>query len=285
MGQLTDFLDEIAPKGEAGPAAETQPVAAEPAADQGGPPPAQPEVAAVAPPAVAAPANGVPPAPGQESKGQTVPLSALEDERAKRKDWKARAIRLEEQMAQVMRERASAAQTAQQPAAQPQAPQRIDVLQDPEGYQRWVETQLQTQPVMIRRDLSEAALRRSHQDAEEVMGEFVTIARSNPVLVQQMDQQIDPAQWAYDYVKRSRLMQEIGADPEAWKAQQLEALKSQWLAEAQAQQPVVPAAASNPKPNPVSSIPPSLANARNVGARTGPAPSAPSFDETFAKKY
>lgn len=187
-------------------------------------------------------------------------------------------------MAQVMRERASAAQAAPQPAPAPQALQRPDVLQDPEGYTRYIETQLQTQPVMLRREMSEAMLMESKADAAEVIQEFAQVARQNPALIQEMDRQMNPAKWAYDYVKRSRVLQEIGGDPEAWKTQQLEALKAQWLAEAQAQQSAAPVA-TNSKPNAASSIPPSLANARNVGARTGPAASAPSFEESFKKPY
>lgn len=290
MGALNDFLAEIAPKSAEEPVAETPQAAEATPADQTGvteatPPTAEAATAAQAP-AAAAPATDAPPASGQEH-GHLVPRAALEDERNKRKDWKAKAIRLEEQNAQLTRVLAErGGRQAPQPNQQmpQQAPQRPDVLQDPEGYTRYIETQLQATPIMIRREMSEAMLLETKPDAAEVIQEFAEMARSNPALVQQMDRQMNPAKFAYDYVKRSRVMQEIGSDPEAWRAQQLEALKAQWLAEMQAQQPVVPAqAASTPKPP--AQIPPSLANARNVGPRTGPAPSALSFDETFAKKY
>lgn len=288
MNGLNDFLAEIAPKTVEEPVAETPQAAEAEPVDTGAvaEPPTTPETAPAAPPEAAGPAPAAPPAAGQESK--TVPLSALEDERNKRKDWKGKADKAEAE-ARVLRQmleqyqRGEIAPGVRAAPQQPQAPQRPDVLQDPEGYTRHIEMQMQSQRAMTRRELSEAMMLEAKPDAAEVFQEFAEIARSNPALIQHMDQQINPAKFAYDYVKRSRVMQEIGSDPEAWKAQQLEALKAQWLAEQQAAQPIV--AAPNPSPKPAPSIPPSLADARNVGARTGPAPSAPSFDETFAKKY
>lgn len=265
-GELKDFLTEVSSdhvQSEAKPTAVTPeatspPVRSEPKGDT--PPP---DPAALA----GTEASDAPPASGQDP--HTVPFAAYRDERDKRKDWKARAIRLEEQMAQVMRERAAATAQAEKPAPKPERP---DLLADPEGYSRYVEHQLRIQPIKIRRELSEAAVRREHKDAGELLDEFAAVARANPSLVDHMDRQLDPARWAYDYAMRSRAVREISADPEAYRARIREELRKEM-----SDSTVV----TTPSP----SLPVSLASARSTSPRTGPGSSAPSFEEAFAKKY
>jgi hypothetical protein len=204
-----------------------------------------------------------PPKPGE----RTVPLAALEAERAQRRDHKERAARLEGELAELRRQFDEAKRAAQQPPQQAQPPQQIDPVQDPAGYHA------QVQQLMLneRLNISEMALRREigEEKVEAVKAEFVQAMRSNPALQAQLYQQPDPYAWAAKQVEVMKLQREIGDDPAAYRAK----LRAEIEAEMNAAQPAAPVAPVSP----AARLAPSLANARSAaprgsGAWAGPTP-------------
>jgi hypothetical protein len=127
-----------------------------------------------------------------------------------------------------------------------------------------VTTAVQQATLNAKLDMSEMMVRQSNPDFEEVKAEFLELAQVNPALVQQA--LADPHPWnkAYHIAKNARTMRDLGATDLV----QLEAkMREKIMAELQAQ----PARQS---------LPPTLSNERNLGARGGPAWSGPkSLDE------
>lgn len=132
--------------------------------------------------------------------------------------------------------------------AQAQTSQTQDQQQQPEGMHQVEEN--------LKANLSFAFAKRQYPDFEEVMQEWPLLIHDNPWLYKQAIADEMPAEWAYKYVKRQRLMQEIGHDPEAWRETQRKAIRGELEQEiaqkGPQQQPQRPAV---PVP------PPSLANA------------------------
>jgi hypothetical protein len=166
-------------------------------------------------------------APQPESRN--VPLKALEDERRKRQELEKRLQELEQ--------RAQPRQQSQ-PQQQPQ-PQFPDPLDDPQGYARYMQQELQRSQFETRAMVSQEMMRAQHKDYDEVEAIFVEAARSNPMLLQEMISHPVPGKYAYEQGRKIKLMQEI-SDPDAYRAR----LREEILAElngTQAQQPVAPA--------------------------------------------
>lgn len=235
-----DFLDgqpaEVTPEPQAEPV-----VLAEPTADKGEHPAQEP---------VSAP-------PAEPQKEQHVaPLTALLDEREKRQ-----AAERELQELRAWRQKQEDAQRA----AQVQAP---DPRQDPNGalaYERAVfqaqltNTRLQTSRFLAEKDFG-----------ADVVAEAFAFFDKNPALSHQFVDHPSPFHAAVEFYKRQKVAEEVGADPEGWRAKEREAIRAQLLAEMQAQ-PV------QPKPR----LPGSLAAAPAAGVAGEPASKGSAFDAAF----
>lgn len=267
---------EAAPTVEAAPVVEqTTQVAAEPVTENKGETaiPGQPrdEHGRFAPnaPAQAEPAKTDAAPPAANSEPSHIPITALLDERDKRKAAQREADELR-------RWKAEQEAKAAQPAEQPKAP---DLYQDPEAFAKHFEQQVEQRLSQQRLALSESWAKRNHADYDDTMKVFEGMAQANPAMVKQMLAEADPAEWAYQQATQHKRMQEIGADPDAWaKRRALELLEQDEALRAE----IVGKYAPQPSPAPTPAAPPvqlptSLAAVTSSGARTaapwqGPTP-------------
>jgi len=263
----TDPAPEPAPAPEPEPAAaEAAPVAEETA-------PAQPEGEAEAQPA---------------HEGAMVPRSALE---ATRRDWKEKAVRAEEQakakdaeLARVLAEyEAFKKQAAQppQPAQQPQAPQTFAPLpnpaEDPQGYAVAVERRIMNE----RLNFSEMVARKEHPDMDEKFAIFQRAVSQNPAIHAEVMNDPHPWERMYREARRIEMLEQMGPDPDAFRAKIESEARAKWEAEYAAKAP--PPAPPPPQINPAAGITtPSLGSARGSAPRSAPAFSGtPSVEQMF----
>lgn len=175
---------------------------------------------------------------------------AIRDEREKRQRLEAELEALRQQIA-----------AQQEPPAPPPS-----IWEDDQGALQHVKNEAVTTAVQqatlnAKLDMSEMMVRQANPDFEEVKAEFLALAQSNPVLVQQALSDPHPWNKAYQIAKNHRAMQELGAT----NLDDLRAkIREELMSEMQAQAPA-----------PRSVIPPSLATERNVGSRSGPAWAGP----------
>jgi uncharacterized protein YhaN len=195
--------------------------------------------------------------------------SAIQAERAKRNDHKGRADRLEGEAAALRAELEAARKAAepkpalqQQPVTQRQAIPIPNPVEDPAGYHAWQEQQRFSDKL----DISEDRLRETVGDdaaVDAAIARFKELAASNPALHQELRNHRHPYKFAYDYVKRSEALAEIG-DPKSYR-EKLEAeirarVEAEYAGTVQAQ----PAAAARIQ------LPQSLGTARSAGPRSMP---------------
>lgn len=112
-----------------------------------------------------------------------------------------------------------------------QQPQQVpDVLGDPQGYAQHVRSEVETALLDERVNLSVDFARDRHEDFADVMGaemeNWTEAVAADPTLYQRAISQRNPGEWAYQHLKREKMLSEIG-DPENWKKQQLEALRKE----------------------------------------------------------
>lgn len=152
------------------------------------------------------PKSAAPPAdaPREQDERSQVPRKALEDERRKRQELERRFKELEEHVA---------AQRKPQPEAQPP---NWDL--EPAAAARALEQQFAVRDYQTRVYMSERMLRREHEDYDEVARVFAEAASQNPALVQEVMAHPFPAEFAYDYGRRYKLLSEIGTDPDAYRS-------------------------------------------------------------------
>lgn len=198
-------------------------------------------------------AGGATPAP-QDDGTKLVPVAALEAERKGRQDWKEKAIRAEAALEELRKQQSQPSSTTQQDQPTQWTPE-VALLNE-------------------RMNMSEIMVRQQHQDVDEMVEVFKKAAEQNPALGTQLAQQRHPWQWMYDQAKRMKAMEEIGADPAAYKQR----LRDELLAELKNEQAsATPAAAAAPvavsAPAPV--IPKTLATARSSAPRSAPAWTGP----------
>lgn len=221
--------------------------------------------------------------------GRTVPLAALEAERAQRRDHKGRADRLEGEVAALRRQFEEAKQAAQhppQPQYQPpplRALTREDIEANPmavlERAQQIAEAEANAR-FSDKLDLSEEALRDKIGDeaVDQLQADWKVMLGENPTLSYELRKERNPYKAAHKLVEAWRLQRDIGTDPEAYKAR----LRAEWEAERGAQQQEQPL---NPGP-PGATLPrmaPSLATARSAAPRGSAAWSGPqSLDDILA---
>ncbi len=129
-------------------------------------------------------------------------------------------------------------------------PQKVpDVLGDPQGYAQHVKSEVETALLDERINLSVDFARDRHEDFADVMGAemetWTEAVAADPTLYQRAVAQRNPGEWAYQHLKREKMLSEIG-DPENWKKQQLDALRKELEPtirkelEAKLPQPIVP---------------------------------------------
>lgn len=225
------------------------PVASEPVAPT---PVPTPEPVAAAP--VATPA----PEPVKAEPGH-VPISALLDEREKRQ-------RFERELAEL--------RAQQQPSKIP------SVTEDPEAFAAYQQQLVQQTATNTKFETSELVARQQHGDdpVQKAMDWAMERSSASPAFAAEYLKQKHPIDWAVRQHKRDTFVNEIGDDPEAYKAR----IRAEIAAEAaqphapQGQAPASPQPAA-PKPPPPR---PSLASATSAGGMQT-APVVSGFDAAF----
>lgn len=261
-------LDEVLNGAASAPAAEGQPQQQEPqAVEQPGAtetPTGEPQTQTPPAEVAGAGAESGSATPAQEP-GTLVPLKALEEERRGRQDWKEKAIRAEAALDAL---RAQASQgSGQQPSAQ-QQPQQLTVEQ-----------------AMLneRMNMSEMMVRQQHGDEkiDAALATFQAAIAKNPALGAELAQQRHPWQWMFDQATRMKALDDIGNDPDAYRARiraEIEAeLKAAPAAEAEQSAAAAPAAV-------VPAIPKSLATARSAAPRSAPVWTGPTSLNDILKR-
>lgn len=214
-------------------------------------------------PAAEQPAQAAPPVAKAESKN--VPLEALEAERQQRRDWKAKALRMEGELEAYRRQQAQ----AQQPEQEYQPADPLEAVQQ--------------QVLNERFNMSEMIARRDYQDLDEKLEVFSQAAQKNPALAAQLRTQPHPWDWMYKEAQKIQLMNDIGDNPASYREKLETELRAKLMAEMGQTQAAAPAQAA-PAAAPAQ-IPQSLASARSAGARTAPAWTGPStLDSILAKR-
>lgn len=267
-GGLNDFL------GEPGQAvAVEQPIVAE---EPTGEPVTQDPAPAPEPPPEPTDEDDAPPASGDGR----VPVAALAAVRKERQDYKTEAAMLRGER-DALKAQLEAAQKAvvQPPAAvspppvETRPPRPVpNVVEDPEGYAAYEAEQRYIQKL----EHSEMILRDRLGD-EEVDAKLAIFKASPsfPELLAEANRQRHPWKWMYETAQRLTAMDEIGPDPNAYKAKVKADLRAEIEAEYAVKDPqVAPVAPRAPLP-PASIGTARSAAPRNAIAWTGP----PDFDE------
>lgn len=189
-----------------------------------------------------------PPTSTEKEGKQAVPVMALLDEREKRQAAERKAEETARELAAIqarMRE-------AEQPLEKP------DYYGNPEAaiQQHIAAVKLQQSKFLAERDFG-----------ADTVAEAYAYFDNHPQESQQLLNHPSPFHAAVEVYKQKQLLQEIGSDPDAWKAKQLEELKTQILAE-------------QPEPSKPTAPPPSMAKSPRAGGE-GRAPGN-NFDELFS---
>lgn len=274
MTDQTTSLDDIfkrdekgrfAPKSEAPAAPETPAPVVEPVTPQ---PEAKVE------PAPPSPTGETPPNPtGEQKPGPSPVPENVESDQVKA--LKAELARLRSQRREA---------PAQTPVAQP--PKPPSVFEDEEAYHRHIESTFEERLFERSLVMSEDIAASRFTDFAEVMGtveddegkvhmNWVNAIRKNPALAQQFRNAPNPAAFAYTTLKRLKVMDEIGDDPQSYREKLRKEIEAELAAKTQTQP--TPAAQPAPaKPAPV--IPQTLAGtgsksqAREAPEFNGPKP-------------
>lgn len=171
---------------------------------------------AEATPADEEPADFDPNDPAEKTPKQRAGLRKALAERTRK--WREREQVLLEEAA---RQRGIAEAMQAQGAPQNGAQQEPEVGPDDEFYNlgpaAYINQQLQQANKTQRIALSAEFMRSSHDDFDELVGEFMEMVQSDPTLETRAVNSPNPAKFAYDYAKVSRETKDI-SDPEAYKA-------------------------------------------------------------------
>ena len=187
----------------------------------------------------------------EEPEPKTVPLKALQDERQKNRTMADRLAQIEQMI-----------QSSQKPGEQAQPKKLPDMFEQPEAYTQAVMQMMSEREANLIAEMSERFTRSQYGD-ETVDAAFETAKAAG--VVDQFRGKKDPWGELVKWHKQHQVMTEIGADPDAWRKQQLEQMREQLMAEMAGQQQKQLAG----KPGP------SLAGQANLGSRTKPAWSGP----------
>lgn len=187
----------------------------------------------------------------EEAEPKTVPLKALQDERTKNRTLAERLAQIEQML-----------QSSQKPQGQSEPQKLPDMFEQPEQYTQAVMKMMADREAHLIAEMSERFTRSQHGD--EVVNAALEAAQAAGV-VDQFKGKRDPWGDLVKWHKQHQVMSEIGADPDAWRKQQLEQMREQLLAELAGQQQKQLAGKAGP----------SLAGQSNLGSRTKPAWSGP----------
>lgn len=215
------------------------------------------QVEAVAPEPEKGEPEAAPPAAVVEEKPSAIPISALLDERDRRQKAEREAEELRQWRKQI--------------EAQQNAKPAPDFYADPDQRLAYERNQFQAQFTAMKLQQSRFLAERDF-GAEEVKAAYAYFDQ-NPQLSHQLLEHPSPFHAAVELYKRQRVVEEIGADPEAWKTKQMEAIKEQLRAELMAEQQGI----APPKPR----IPGSLASAPAAGKAGEPRARGSAFDAAF----
>ena len=191
--------------------------------------------------------------PGEPAPHEAiVPRSAYEKERARRQDWKSRAVAVETEMA-LLKKQLDEAKNAPPPQSTP-PPQLepIDPVRDPEGYTR------RMRGVVLNERLNTSEMLALEKHGKETIDAeteyFQRRTQADPRLWNELYSKPHPYQWMIDNNATARLHEEIGTDPAAYEAK----IRAKIEAERSAAPPPV---------SPAAGLPPSLASARSAAPR------------------
>lgn len=193
--------------------------------------------------------QAAPPAAVEETKH--IPISALLDERDKRKAAAAEAEELRRKLAEYEAKAQPKPDFFADPEAAIQAAQQAAMAAA-------INTKLETSRFLAEKDFG-----------AELVAEAYAFFDQNPHLTQGFRNAPSPYHEAVATYRKMKAMQEIGDDPQAYRARIEEEVRQRLLAEMQAQ----------PKPT---APPPSMAAAPGTGA--GKAPTASGFDALFVRE-
>jgi hypothetical protein len=210
-----------------------------------------------------------------ETTAQTVPLAALQEQRKKRQEVESERQELRQQVAflqgqqQAMQNRQPVQEQEDPEAAKDRA--MDEYWSDPTGY---VDKRIQAGVTAVtagrvqdKINLSEAMVKRQHDDYDDVVGVFVDAAKANPALAEQMRSEPNPALFAYDYGKKIQDVAQYST---------IEEMRSKLRAEIEAE--IAAKSKSSQSLEAAAGI-----SRTNAGARsTAPAASSPMSDDIFA---
>ena len=190
--------------------------------------------------------------PAQETEQERVPVAALKDERQKRQQLEERLRQYDEYFASLSRDKAP--EEAPDQFVDPEGHQAYVIRQAVQAAIREITPQLQQQRTLSRAEMSEMVARTKYPDYDDKIEVFKEAAQRNPLLIQQVQEASDPATYAYNAANNYLEAKQYGTAMPT--REQIKAeLRDELIAEL------------GIRPN----IPSSLADARSVGSRSGPA--------------
>lgn len=229
--------------------------------------------------AATADADGDDDAPGEpEPDGDASPvtrgqLAALMSEREKRQAIERELEEHRRKLADFEAEREKRQREQQQQQTQKPLPDPFD---DPKGYSAYMAETVQSQVLNTKLDLSEVYARGKFGDesVDAMQAWYKQEVAKSPHLAQDVVSQKDPYSYAMKIYNRSKMVEEIGDDPDAYR-QRLEAE----LLEKLNKQPIAVADPAKPKASP----PPSLAKGGAGGASEQPVSDEEFFTSVFKR--
>lgn len=208
--------------------------------------------------------------PGATEQQRLVPVAALQDERRKRQEAAELVRELQARIDAIERD----TQARRQPAPEPEPELTEDAIMAdlPKAF-KTVERKFEQRLDGMRYQMSEAQARKIYNDYDEVIQEYVQLARQNPVVAQQVHMDAAPAFAAYDYVKKARAAREA-SDPKKLE-EKIQAEVSKRLQAELDKLKAIPAAQQ---------VPQSIGSVRGSGATSNPAWSGPPSMSDILKK-
>lgn len=150
---------------------------------------------------------------------------------------------------------------------QPQAPQYVDPIADPQAFYQTFEQRMQQVQLVQRLEFSE--MRAADKHGPDVVDETRAWLTTRPDMEQWAMSQRDPWNAAIAEFKKIKLAEEIGDDPNAWRESERERLRRELMEEMQFSAP-------EPTMRPRTSIPAPASASRSASPRgnqsTGPTP-------------
>lgn len=219
----------------------------------------EPEESAEAPEQAAPEVTGekevAPPATVQDDQGRFVPVTALLDERDKRKAAEQRAAALEQWRQE------------QERKAQEKQP---DFYEDPDKAFGFMRDQFEQRLFNERLNISEAMARQSHGDdvVAEAQQAFAAAMQRDPGLMQKLQNETNPYGFVVNWHKQQRFLSEV-KDPDTWREQERERIRQEIMAEIQSPRPKSP--------------PQSLASAPSAAGNDAPPSPGGTFDQMFPR--